>query len=94
MFHEGCASVCGYTAEVPRYEEVLLTGYNEKADAVELKLKGWTARIAQHEVDHLNGKVFIDIMNRKSFTCSTWEAINAYGGKLYIPFYPKKRGFF
>lgn len=91
VFHEGCASVCGYTAEVPRYEEVLLSGYNEKAEPVEYKLKGWTARIAQHEYDHLNGKLFTDIMDKSTLTCSVWPAVNFYGGKLSIPFHPKTR---
>lgn len=89
-FVEGCASVCGYTAEVARYCEVLLSGYNENGEAIEVKLKGWNARIAQHEMDHINGTVFTDIMDRKTFNCSTWQAVNAYGGKLHIPFYPKK----
>lgn len=87
---EGCASVCGYIAEVKRYEEVLLNGFNEKGDAIELHLKGWNARIAQHEVDHLNGQVFVDIMEKKSFSCATWEVVNMEGGQLSIPFHPPK----
>lgn len=90
IFAEGCASVCGYMAEVARFTEVELTGHNENAEPVNLRLKGWTARIAQHETDHLKGQIFTDIMDRKTFACSTWEAINFYGGKLHIPFYPKK----
>lgn len=90
VFHEGCASFCGYSAEVPRNAEVLLSGYNENAEPVEYKLKGWTARIAQHEYDHLSGKMFTDIMDSKTLKCNTWEAVNFYAGKLHIPFYPKK----
>lgn len=90
-FPEGCASICGYVGDVNRYEEVLLSGLNEKCEAIEVHLKGWNARIAQHEIDHLNGQVYIDIMEKKSFTCATWEAVNIHGGQLHIPFYPRKK---
>lgn len=92
-FPEGCASVCGYVGDVKRYEEVLLSGFNENGDAIELHLKGWNARIAQHEVDHLNGQLFVDIMEKKTFTCAAWEAVNINGGQLHIPFYPVKQKF-
>lgn len=49
-FPEGCGSVCGYTGDVKRFEEVQLSGYNEKGDAIEMNLRNWNARIAQHEV--------------------------------------------
>lgn len=42
------------------------------------------------QVDHLNGQIFIDIMEKKSFSCATWQAVNHHGGQLSIPFYPKK----
>lgn len=83
--------MCGYTADVNRYEEVLLSGLNEKGDAIEMHLKGWNARIAQHEIDHLNGQMFVDIMEKKTFSCVTWQAVNCHGGQLSIPFYPPKQ---
>lgn len=49
-FPEGCGSVCGYTGDVKRFEEVQLSGFNEKGDAIEMHLRNWNARIAQHEV--------------------------------------------
>lgn len=93
IYPEGCGSVCGYVGEVSRYKEVLLTGLNENGEPSELHLKGWNARIAQHEIDHLNGQVFVDIMEKKSFQCATWQEVNFYGGELSIPFYPKKNNF-
>lgn len=93
VFPEGCASVCGFNGEVPRYCEILLSGFNENGEPFEKPLKGWNARIAQHELDHLNGQLFVDIMNRKSFTCSNWEAVNKHEGQLFIPFYPKDKIF-
>lgn len=92
-FPEGCASVCGYVADVNRYEEVQLSGLNENGDAIEIQLKGWNARIAQHEVDHLNGQLFIDIMDKKTFMCATWQAVNFHSGQLSIPFHPPKKLF-
>lgn len=49
-FPEGCGSVCGYTGDVKRFEEVQLSGHNENGDVIELHLRNWNARIAQHEV--------------------------------------------
>lgn len=88
-FVEACASVRGYSAEVPRYDGVTLTGLNRDGKQHQLQLKGWNARIAQHEMDHLNGIVFTDIMNRQSFSCSCWHMVNVKEGRLNIPFGPK-----
>ncbi|KAG4068627.1 hypothetical protein HA402_002318 [Bradysia odoriphaga] len=62
-YEEACASVCGYKAEVTRYAGVTLTGLNRNGEKQELHLKGWNARIAQHEMDHLNGIMYTDVMN-------------------------------
>lgn len=91
VYPEGCASICGYTGDVPRYYEVLLSGFNENGVPFEKPLKGWNARIAQHEMDHLNGQLFVDIMTKKSFACTTWQEVNKTGGQLFIPFYPKDK---
>ena len=45
---------------VPRYKKVRLSALNEKGDPVDWTVEGWSARIAQHEYDHLQGKMFID----------------------------------
>lgn len=89
VFTEACPSVRGYAAEVPRYTGVTLTGLNRDGDKQQLQLKGWNARIAQHEMDHLNGVVFTDIMNRQSFSCTCWHMVNVKEGQLNIPFGPK-----
>ncbi len=57
---EGCLSVPGLTGEVERYLEIAVKGKTRRGQAMRLKLKGWTARIFQHEIDHLNGVLFID----------------------------------
>ncbi|CAD6995548.1 unnamed protein product [Ceratitis capitata] len=86
---EGCMSVRGYSAEVERYDSVSLKGTNLDGIEVNLELSGWNARIAQHEMDHLDGKLYIDIMDRSTFMCTCWEAVNSKSGRVEIPFYKK-----
>jgi peptide deformylase len=57
---EGCLSIPGYVGEVERHEEVRVQAMDRNGKPLKLKLKGWTARIFQHEIDHLNGVLFID----------------------------------
>lgn len=80
-------SVRGYSAEVERYEAVTLTGVGKGGTPSELQLVGWNARIAQHEMDHLNGKLYIDHMDCSTFCCTCWEAVNTKAGQIVIPFY-------
>lgn len=87
---EGCASVVGFTADVPRNYSVQVSATDNSGNPIEHKLKGWNARIAQHEIDHLNGILFTDLMDRKSLCCSNWEMINIKGGRLEVPYYRKK----
>ncbi|XP_022824986.1 peptide deformylase, mitochondrial-like [Spodoptera litura] len=86
---EGCESVQGYLADVPRYKAVQVTGLNAEGIEKSQVYKDWSARIAQHEMDHLDGKIYTDIMDRKTLTCSCWEEVNLSKGKLVIPFSPK-----
>lgn len=57
---EGCLSVPGYYGEVKRYQEIYVTALNEKGEKIEFAAKNFFARVIQHEVDHLNGHLFID----------------------------------
>jgi peptide deformylase len=61
---EGCLSVPGYNGEVERHLAVTVKGQNRHGQPVTLKLKDWTARIFQHEIDHLNGILFTDLATR------------------------------
>ncbi|CAB3237936.1 unnamed protein product [Arctia plantaginis] len=85
---EGCESVQGYTAEVPRYKAVEVTGHNELGELTSKVFHNWGARIAQHEMDHLDGKIYTDIMDKKTLVCTCWEEVNLSKGKLVIPFSP------
>jgi peptide deformylase len=67
-FYEGCLSVDGFVAVVPRAESVRVECLNERAEPVTINAQGWYARILQHEIDHLNGILYIDRMDTRSFT--------------------------
>lgn len=58
--YEGCLSVLDIYGKVPRYNKVRLRALDENGNEIRIKAKGFLARVLQHEVDHLNGKLFID----------------------------------
>jgi peptide deformylase len=66
-FFEGCLSVAGYTAIVPRFRRVAVEFLNERAEPMRVEAEGWYARILQHEIDHLNGVLYIDRMQSRTF---------------------------
>lgn len=66
-FFEGCLSVAGFAALVPRAREVEVEALNEKGEPVKWRVAGWPARILQHEMDHLNGTLYVDRMHSRSF---------------------------
>ncbi len=57
---EGCLSVPGVYGAVDRPEKVTLKGLDQNGKALKIKAWGLLARVFQHEMDHLNGKLFID----------------------------------
>jgi peptide deformylase len=57
---EGCLSIPGYVGELERHEAITIKGQNRHGQPVTIKAKGWLARIFQHEMDHLNGILFVD----------------------------------
>ena len=80
MFFEGCLSVKGYVGLVERSREVEVTGFDEHGAAQTWHVSGWPARILQHEVDHLEGTLYIDRMKTRSFATAE-QAKVMYGGK-------------
>lgn len=66
-FFEGCLSLAGFTAVVRRSREVVVECMNERGEPQVIKASGWYARILQHEIDHLDGTLYIDHMNSRSF---------------------------
>lgn len=57
---EGCLSVPNERGQVSRAEHILVRYYNVQGDVVEAEYSGFPARIVQHELDHLNGILFVD----------------------------------
>ena len=65
---EGCLSIPGYVGEVERAYGVRIRAQDRYGKPLKLRLKGWTARIFQHEIDHLNGVLYIDkLTDRENF---------------------------
>ena len=58
--HEGCLSVPKYYGLVPRHDKVKVKALLEDGNEVRIKADGFLARTLQHEIDHLNGILFID----------------------------------
>ena len=59
-FEEGCLSVPGKWGDVVRVERLVISGLDKHAKPAKIKAWGLLARVFQHEMDHLNGKLFID----------------------------------
>ena len=57
---EGCLSVPGLIGEVPRYRKVTVSGLNRTGHRTWIEAEGLLARALQHEIDHLNGVLFVD----------------------------------
>ncbi|XP_029821405.1 conserved oligomeric Golgi complex subunit 8-like [Manacus vitellinus] len=69
---EGCASIHGFSAYVPRHWAVHVSGVDELGVPVSWEAMGWAARIIQHEMDHLDGILYIDRMDPRTFTNVGW----------------------
>jgi len=65
---EGCLSIPDFSIDIVRNYEVTVLGLNEKGKEIEIKAKGLLARVLQHEIDHLKGKLILDYR-------SLWEKV-------------------
>ncbi len=61
-WEEGCLSVPGIGVSIARPEEIIVSGLNESGKVIELEAQGLLARVLQHEIDHLQGKLIIDYL--------------------------------
>src|ERR1700680_2263452 len=66
-FFEGCLSVAGFSALVPRALRARVECLNEEGEPMTIAADGWYARILQHEIDHLHGTLYLDRMHSRSF---------------------------
>jgi peptide deformylase len=67
---EGCLSIPDIRGMVPRYTDIVVRALDRSGRPIELTLKNFPARVAQHETDHLDGVLFFDRM--KSFESLTF----------------------
>jgi peptide deformylase len=63
--YEGCLSVSSIYGKVPRNSKIRMRALNDDGQEVRVKAEGFLARVLQHEVDHLNGKLFVDRIEKK-----------------------------
>lgn len=62
---EGCLSVADVYGKVPRHSKVRLRALDENGQVIRVRAEGFLARVLQHEVDHVNGRVFVDHIKEK-----------------------------
>jgi len=66
-FFEGCLSLAGFSALVERSRRVTVEHLDDRGQLRRIEAQGWYARILQHEIDHLYGRLYIDRMESRSF---------------------------
>lgn len=64
VFQEGCLSVPGIYDDVERPDHIRVRALNEHGETIEFEAEGLLSVCIQHEIDHLNGKVFVDYLSR------------------------------
>ena len=67
---EGCLSIPDIRGKVPRAREIQVRGYDRTGQRLDMRARGFTARVIQHETDHLDGVLFLDRM--RSFDTLTF----------------------
>jgi peptide deformylase len=67
-FFEGCLSLAGFSAIVPRARSIRVNYLDEHATSRSIEATGWHARILQHEIGHLQGHLYLDHMRSRTFT--------------------------
>jgi peptide deformylase len=80
---EGCLSVPGLRAVVPRFKRIRYSGFDEKGQAIERDVEGFHARVVQHECDHLVGKLYpmrVRDFSRFGFTEVLFPGLDAAAG--------------
>jgi peptide deformylase len=77
---EGCLSIPDIRGMVPRYTNIVVRGLDREGRPRDLSLKGFPARVAQHETDHLDGVLFFDRM-RSMQTLTFLDEYSRYWAK-------------
>ncbi len=85
IFEEGCLSIPDVSIKIKRASQINVEGLNEFGQRTELKLGGLLARVVQHEIDHLLGRLIIDYVgiHKRLFLRNKLNQIKArYNGKM------------
>lgn len=68
---EACLSIPGFFGTVERHQKVTVKGLDREGKPIRVKAEDWLARVFQHEIDHLDGRLYIDIASK------IWQADEA-----------------
>jgi peptide deformylase len=73
---EGCLSIPGWVGDVPRYTSIVVRALDLDGNQVRIKAKEWVARVLQHEIDHLDGVLFLDrVVDRSTIRPTTPDPV-------------------
>jgi peptide deformylase len=81
---EGCLSIPDIRGRVPRAREIKVKAYDRRAQRIEINARGFTARVIQHEADHLDGVLFFDRMESLE-TLTFIEEFGKYWSRRNVP---------
>jgi len=81
---EGCLSIPEIRGRVTRAREIEVKAYDRRGRRVSIHARGFTARVIQHETDHLDGVLFVDRMPSLE-TLTFLEEFNRYWGSRNVP---------
>ena len=81
---EGCLSIPEIRGRVPRASEIEVKAYDRRGRRISIHARGFTARVIQHETDHLDGVLFMDRMTSLE-TLTYLEEFNRYWGSRNVP---------
>ena len=83
--YEGCLSVPNLRGKVRRHARVRVRGWDRSGAAVDRTVCGISAGTFQHEVDHLDGRLFVDRVEDPA-TLSTWDNFERYGREDFVAY--------
>lgn len=86
FYNEGCLSVPDIHEDVLRHETIVLRYFDEDFNEHTEEISGMFARVAQHEIDHLNGIVFIDRLSPIRKTMIKRKVSNVLSGKVHTDY--------
>jgi peptide deformylase len=81
---EGCLSIPDIRGRVPRAREIMVKAYDRRARRIEINARGFTARVIQHEADHLDGVLLFDRMESLE-TLTVLDEFGKYWSRRSVP---------